>query len=121
MVTIEAGQPRCTLINVYTVDPDQQAALVGALKAATDTIKHAPGFVSATIHASTDGTRVINYAQWTSEAALRAMLADQVHRPHIDALKELVGGQIDHHVYQVVQVDMAPEQMPTLVQEESTR
>ncbi|MET3899035.1 quinol monooxygenase YgiN [Devosia sp. UYZn731] len=32
-----------------------------------------PGFVSANIHSSLDGTRVTNYAQWCSQADFEAM------------------------------------------------
>ena len=39
-------------------------------------MQHQPGFVSANIHVSTDGTRVVNYAQWESAEAFQAMLAD---------------------------------------------
>jgi len=33
----------------------------------------APGFVSASIHRSTDGTRVFNYLQWETAEHLAAM------------------------------------------------
>ena len=32
-----------------------------------------PGFISANIHRSLDGTKVANYAQWRSKADLEAM------------------------------------------------
>jgi heme-degrading monooxygenase HmoA len=34
-----------------------------------------PGLISANMHISTDGTRVLNYAEWTDEEAHRAMVA----------------------------------------------
>ena len=34
-------------------------------------MQHLPGFRSANIHLSTDGTRVVNYAQWDSAEAFR--------------------------------------------------
>lgn len=53
------------LINVFTVDPDRQEELLHALEVATSTLfTTAPGFVSANLHTSLDGHRVINYAQW---------------------------------------------------------
>jgi heme-degrading monooxygenase HmoA len=36
-------------------------------------MKHAPGFVSANIHRSLDGKKVVNYAQWESKEAFEAM------------------------------------------------
>jgi heme-degrading monooxygenase HmoA len=65
---IDASAPLVTLINVFTVDPSRQEELVAALtKSTQDTFTGIPGFVSANFHASHDGTRVVNYAQWESE------------------------------------------------------
>jgi quinol monooxygenase YgiN len=35
--------------------------------------RESPGFVSATVHRSLDGTRVINYLQWQTAADLASM------------------------------------------------
>ncbi|ALJ37966.1 antibiotic biosynthesis monooxygenase [Azospirillum brasilense] len=57
-----------TLINVYEVEPEKQADLAKALSASTEnTIRHQPGFISACIHSSIDGKKVVNYAQWASK------------------------------------------------------
>src|SRR3989440_12258578 len=49
-----------TLINVFTVDPTNQHRLVELLARATEvSVRHAPGFVSASLHRSLDGTKVI--------------------------------------------------------------
>nr|WP_245235701.1 antibiotic biosynthesis monooxygenase [Streptomyces durhamensis] len=37
-------------------------------------MKHQPGFVCANFHASLDGERVLNYAQWETEEHCRTML-----------------------------------------------
>lgn len=34
-------------------------------------VRHCPGFLSATYHMSVDGTQVVNYAEWSDEAAYR--------------------------------------------------
>lgn len=82
--TIEAGRPIATLINIFTVTPDRQAELVEALvKATEEHMRHRPGFISANVHASNDGERVINYAQWQSEDDFRAMLADPAAQEHM--------------------------------------
>jgi Antibiotic biosynthesis monooxygenase len=53
---IERGAPVVTLINVFTVDPIKQEALVRVLDEATEkVIKDMRGFVSANIHRSLDG------------------------------------------------------------------
>ena len=54
-----------TFINVFTVEPANQQGLVDLLAHATVvSVRHAPGFVSATLHRSIDGTKVAMYAQW---------------------------------------------------------
>ena len=43
-------------------------------------MQHLPGFISASIHRSLDGTKVINYAQWRSQADFAAYLAEMQRR-----------------------------------------
>jgi quinol monooxygenase YgiN len=90
MSTIEAQRPLLTLINVFTVDPGKQQQLVDLLTEATEqTMKHLPGFVSANIHRSLDGNKVINYAQWENQAAFEAMRANPEAIPHMRAAAAL--------------------------------
>jgi antibiotic biosynthesis monooxygenase (ABM) superfamily enzyme len=64
MVTIAKDKDVVTLINVFTVAPEDQQRLVDVLVDATQTVmRKQPGFISANIHRSLDGTRVTNYAQ----------------------------------------------------------
>jgi quinol monooxygenase YgiN len=66
-----------TLINVFTVEPANQQRLVDLLTRATDgSVNRAPGFVSATLHRSLDGTKVTMYAQWRSAQDYQAMRQD---------------------------------------------
>ncbi|MGW5366932.1 antibiotic biosynthesis monooxygenase family protein [Streptomyces sp. NPDC004011] len=79
-----------TLINVFTVSPDRQGELIELLAHATEeTMKHQPGFVCANFHASQDGERVINYAQWETEEHYRAMLANPEARVHMEQAAEI--------------------------------
>ncbi len=56
-----------TLINVFETQPKLQQTLIEQwMRFAEEVIKE-PGFIGAALHRSTDGTRVINYAQWRSE------------------------------------------------------
>ena len=72
--TINPDTPLVTLTNVFTVPPEDQQRLITLWQQATDDIiRHLPGFISANIHASPDGTKVINYAQWESPEAFNAM------------------------------------------------
>ncbi|MFB7493706.1 antibiotic biosynthesis monooxygenase family protein [Streptomyces sp. NPDC056161] len=82
---IDSTRPVATLINIFTVSPDRQDELVELLARATEeTMRHQPGFIRANFHASKDGLRVINYAQWESEEHYRAMLANPEARVHMD-------------------------------------
>ncbi|MEU9110359.1 antibiotic biosynthesis monooxygenase [Streptomyces sp. NPDC048483] len=88
--TIETGRGIATLINVFTVAPERQADLVALLVRATEeTMQGRAGFISANIHAADDGRRVVNYAQWESEAHFRAMLADPVAQEHMTQAAEI--------------------------------
>ncbi|MGW3011017.1 antibiotic biosynthesis monooxygenase family protein [Streptomyces sp. NPDC001219] len=90
---IETGRGIATLINVFTVLPERQAELVAVLSRATEeTMKGRPGFISANIHASADGERVVNYAQWESEQHFLTMLADPEAQEHMTAAAALAEG-----------------------------
>lgn len=66
-----------TFINVIDVDPSKQQALIDLLRDGTQTvISRRPGFISVTLLASYDKTRVINVARWESAEDARATQAD---------------------------------------------
>ncbi len=59
-----------TVIVEWEVKPQHQQELIDSICDLIERhIKSAPGFVSASFHASEDGRRVINYAQWQSKEA----------------------------------------------------
>ena len=90
MSTIEKGNSVLTLVNVFTVEPEKQQMLVKVLIDATQqTMKHLPGFVSANIHRSLDGKKVVNYAQWESLGAFEAMRKNPDVIPHMQAAAAL--------------------------------
>jgi hypothetical protein len=72
MPTINANTGVVTQINVFTVPEGGQQALIDVLKEAAQFASSTPGWLSASIHRSRDGSRVINYAQSENiEAAQR--------------------------------------------------
>src|SRR5438876_6855219 len=90
MATITSEHKILTLINVFTVRPENQQRLVDILlEADTSVIKKLPGYISASIHRSIDGTRVTNYAQWESAETVDAMLKNPVAMPHLKAIREI--------------------------------
>lgn len=107
MTTIQEHSDHATLINVFTVEPQRAADLVELLRQATDDVmRHVPGFITANIHLSTDGTRVVNYAQWRSADDFQAMLADPVAREHMGRCAD-IAVSYDPHLYTVESVHRA--------------
>jgi quinol monooxygenase YgiN len=104
MTSIQQNSGYATLINVFTVDPDRATQLADLLHTATEEVmRHQPGFRSANIHVSTDGTRVVNYAQWDSAEAYRAMLDNPTTHPHMAQAASLAIS-FDPHLYTVESV-----------------
>ena len=101
MTTITQNSNLCTMINVFTVPPERQQELLDVLIEATDKVMQTlPGFVSANFHKSLDGVRVINYAQWESQAAFEAMRSNPEAAKHINKCRE-IAQHIDFHLYTV--------------------
>ena len=101
MTTISTDNKVVTLINVFTVEQENQQRLVDMLIEATEkTMKALPGFVSANIHKSLDGVRVANYAQWRSREDFEAMLKNPDATAHMKPIMALA--RFDAHLYQVV-------------------
>lgn len=65
MVTIAKDNDVVTVIVHFLVEPSQQQELVDNIVDYIEThVKQEPGFISANLHKSLDGNRVVNYAQW---------------------------------------------------------
>ena len=91
-----------TLINVFTVEPANQQRLVDLLTRATDgSVNCAPGFMSATLHRSIDGTKVTMYAQWRSAEDYQAMRQDPGPLPFLD--EALTIAKFEPGMYEIVQ------------------
>jgi quinol monooxygenase YgiN len=107
MPSITPTNPVVTLVNVFTLhDAAQQQTLVDVLVQATEeTMRHLPGYVSANIHRSLDGTHVVNYAQWRSQADFDAMRQNPAAQVHMRRAVELA--DFDFHLYDVVCSDEA--------------
>lgn len=92
-ITVTAGSDQVTLVNVFTVAPERQGDLLTALDNATaEVFITVPGFISANLHASLDGTRVINYAQWSSEQAYQDAMGRPEIRDHVRQAAALAEG-----------------------------
>lgn len=74
MPSITANTSVVTQINIFTVPERGQQPLIELLIKAAKYASTTPGWLSASVHRSRDGTRVVNYAQSESiEAALRVI------------------------------------------------
>jgi quinol monooxygenase YgiN len=101
MSEITPGGLLTTFINIFTCEPGDQQALLDTLRAETaETVSKVDGFVSANLHASTDGRRVINYAQWTDLAAFNMMMGGPQGKQLIQAVHRYAKA-VDIHVYNV--------------------
>jgi heme-degrading monooxygenase HmoA len=90
-----------TLINVFSVEPGNQQRLVDLLTRATDGfVSRAPGFVSATLHRSIDGSKVTMYARWRSAEDYQAMREDPGPRPFLE--EALAIARFEPGMYEVV-------------------
>ena len=110
MTTIAENTSLVTFINVFTVEPSNQQKLVDLLARATETsVRDVPGFISAALHRSVDGTRVTMYAQWKSAEHYRlyqSMLADPAASPYV--AQALAMATFEPGMYEVVKVVAGP-------------
>lgn len=71
--TIRADANMTTLINILSVEPDNQQKLVELLKDATDGLfSRFAGWISTSLLRSQDGKRVVIYSQWRSPKDIAA-------------------------------------------------
>jgi hypothetical protein len=100
MPIIRPHTPVITQINVFTVPADRQQPLIDHLARAATVASEVGGWLSASLHRSLDGTRVVNYAQSVDEAAARQVIAHLRERGLIDA--NAAFGTADPGLYEVV-------------------
>jgi quinol monooxygenase YgiN len=102
VTSISTNSGVITLINVFTVEPANQQRLVELLTEATEvSVRLAPGFVSAGLHRSTDGTKVAMYAQWQSVDHYQAMRQDPGPLPFFQEALKIA--RFEPGIYEVVQ------------------
>jgi quinol monooxygenase YgiN len=100
MPTIQAHTNVITQINVFTVPEDGQQALIDLLAEAAKAASQVEGWVSASLHRSLDGARVVNYAQARDEDAMRRVFARLEAQGFITRNKAL--GEAHPGLYEVV-------------------
>ena len=111
MTTISPTRKLVTLINVFRVEPANQERLLDLLARATETsVRHAPGFISASLHRGLDGTKVTMYAQWRSVEDYEAMRRNPAPLPYLQ--QALAIAKFDPGMYEVVETFSGTETEP---------
>jgi antibiotic biosynthesis monooxygenase (ABM) superfamily enzyme len=100
MPEIKAHRGVVTQVNVFTVSPEKQQPLVDLLIEAANSVRDVPGWLSASIHRSIDGTRVVNYAQCESYDAWETVMEKLRDGGYLQRNKEL--GAASPGLYDVV-------------------
>ena len=101
-MTLSNDAKLVTFINVFTVEPANQQRLVDLLAHATvASVRHAPGFVSATLHRSLDGTKVTMYAQWRTIEDYQAMRNNPASSDHLQ--EALAIAKFEPGMYELVE------------------
>ena len=100
MPIIRANAGIITQINVFTVAEGGQQALIDLLSESARFAKETSGWLSASLHKSRDGTRVVNYAQSESVEAARAVIGRLRSAGFLDRNKAL--GEAHPGLYDVV-------------------
>lgn len=112
MTTISPTRKLATLINVFTVEPANQERLLDLLVRATkNSVRHAPGFISASLHRGLDGTKVTMYAQWRSVEDYEAMRRNPAPLPYLQ--QALAIAKFDPGMYEVVETFSGTATEPT--------
>jgi hypothetical protein len=100
MAIIQANKGIVTQINTFTVPEGGQQALIDVLTEAVRCAREEPGWISASLHRSLDGTRVVNYAQSENLAAAEAVIRRLIREGFIDRNKAY--GEAHPGLYEVV-------------------
>ncbi|WP_375229873.1 antibiotic biosynthesis monooxygenase family protein [Roseobacter sp. S98] len=81
-MAVDAGP--VVLVNLFTVDPDDEAALIDAWRSDAMWMKQQPGYISTQLHRAVgDGSMYLNYAIWETVADFRAAFSDPSFQAHL--------------------------------------
>jgi heme-degrading monooxygenase HmoA len=100
MITISRDSGIVTVINVFSCEPSQQDALIKAWQDAPAELGKLPGAVSAALHKSLDGTRVVNYVQMRSMEDWENLRKVGQSKGYFDRIMQF--GKPDPHLYEIV-------------------
>ncbi|MDV3455470.1 antibiotic biosynthesis monooxygenase family protein [Sphingomonas sp. HF-S4] len=99
MPIITANSGVITQINVFTVPPGEQQPLIAYLTESARAAREVEGWISANLHRSLDGTRVVNYAQSADLDAARRVFEHLQRKGMIEGNKRY--GEAHPGLYEV--------------------
>ena len=100
MPVIKANSGLITQINVFTVKPENQPALIDLLIDSARSVCHLPAWKSASIHRGLDGKTVVNYAQSPDMESQERIVASLRENGFLDRNRQL--GQGHPAIYEAV-------------------
>ena len=89
-----------TVINMFSVKPENQKKLLQLLEDLRIVVEKLHGFISANVHRSFEGTRIVSYAQWNTKEAYQAFYTNSDARPILDEIKKI--SKFSWNLYEVV-------------------
>jgi quinol monooxygenase YgiN len=110
--SIEADSRVVTLITTYHTRPSTQREVLQTLKQFVHRhLGFQMGFVSSTVHVSEDGTRILNYVQWSTLADFQRMIT----RPEVQSLLQQLTrlARNEMAIYRVDHVEHCTESVDT--------
>jgi heme-degrading monooxygenase HmoA len=82
--TIRVDSAVTTLVNVFTVDPDNQPKVLALVHEGIETMfREMPGWISTNLLKSKDGRQVIVYSQWRDAKDIDAFRRDPRMKPYL--------------------------------------
>lgn len=100
MISISDKDNTLTVVNIFFVNQEQQEGLINFLKENQDIPIKQPGFISASVHKSLDGKRLINYIQWENQEALELASKDPEFTNMTKEAAKIA--ELDFNTYEVV-------------------
>ena len=99
--TIEVTKKVTTLINILTVEPENQQKLINLLRDNTENVVTSlDGWISTSFIAATDQRHVAIYSQWRDLASVEAMQTNPdmvAYFPRFAAFDSLAGDVVYNH------------------------
>jgi heme-degrading monooxygenase HmoA len=89
-----------TVINKFSVEPENHKRLLQLLDDLRTVVEKQPGFISANLHKSFEGTRIVSYAQWDTKEDYQAVYTNSDAKPILDEIKKI--SKFSWNLYEVV-------------------